>query len=859
MEAEDEDRAAPRAGAPSTRREAALHAALAFAIAALVLFPFLPRSGIWDPYELDTADLARRIAVQKLGAAALELPGAVNGLPTLTDLKMGELPFTSMALSFKLLGLHDWTGRLPLALWALAGAAALYALLARLVSRRAALYGVIALVTMPLYFMQARTMLGDVVTMAAVTMAFAGLAGAAFDDGADRGPSPTPRIAWLVLGFAGLVAGYLSRGLLIGVASPALAVGVAWLVLRLSGVPGEDSDEDEAEPAAVRDALGGLALAIGVVALGLGLRVLFRTAPDAPLPRALGVALLKKVPTEATFDLTIRQLGHALFPWSAFLPFAFGRLFRAPVEVVGAARARETALRVALLAGAGVAFAVHALLGPYAGAVPFSGVGLLAAVAAVAVVDLERGAPPSRALAFGCALLAFVLYRDMTQIPDEAFAVFSIDKATFPKSFEGPAKTAMQLVLLAFAGVVALSWFEAEPAAGRGSPGARLRGWARARAADYVAGLRELARLFAGNLLFALIVVEAALVGLGAMMFVGRRIGWASVDRLPRELGPFGLNAWWALPLAFGAVPIVLWLARDGFRELVRATRLPRASFTLAAALLGGGTLAVWYHPALAAQLSPKEVFEAYGRLHRADEPLALLGVRTRAAAYYYGGEVASFTEPERAHEWLVERSDQRRWLVVRAEDLPRLNALHRKAHLGNLPVLDGRSSQIVLVSNQLGAGPDQGWIRSIVLDEPPVLSHPVDAAFEDQLEVLGWEVADKSGRVVDSVVPLTSYHMRTYYRVLRPITGAWKAFLHIDGFQRRYNGDHAALEGKYAMGLWQPGDIVVDDHEFQLEPNFTPGDYAVYFGFFSGDTRFRVSRGENHENRVSGGALRVR
>ena len=85
------------------------------------------------------------------------------------------------------------------------------------------------------------------------------------------------------------------------------------------------------------------------------------------------------------------------------------------------------------------------------------------------------------------------------------------------------------------------------------------------------------------------------------------------------------------------------------------------------------------------------------------------------------------------------------------------------------------------------------------------------------------------------------------------------KAFLHIDGFQRRYNGDHSVLEGKYAMNLWQVGDVVVDDHEFQLEPNFTPGDYGVYFGFFSGETRFRVSRGENHENRVMGGTLHVR
>ncbi len=142
-------------------------AAIALGLAALVLFSMLAKSGIWDPYELDTADLARRIAINTFGAADLALPKAANGMPTLSDLKMGELPFTSMALAFKVFGVRDWVGRLPLAIWAFAGVLALYVFLARLVHRRAALYATVALVTMPLFFMQARTMLGDAVTMSA--------------------------------------------------------------------------------------------------------------------------------------------------------------------------------------------------------------------------------------------------------------------------------------------------------------------------------------------------------------------------------------------------------------------------------------------------------------------------------------------------------------------------------------------------------------------------------------------------------------------------------------------------------------------------------------------------------------------
>ena len=45
----------------------------------------------------------------------------------------------------------------------------------------------------------------------------------------------------------------------------------------------------------------------------------------------------------------------------------------------------------------------------------------------------------------------------------------------------------------------------------------------------------------------------------------------------------------------------------------------------------------------------------------------------------------------------------------------------------------------------------------------------------------------------------------------------------------------------------------------FQLEPNFLPGDYTVFFGLFYGDTRYSVTRGPAQDNRVIGGALRVR
>ena len=860
--------------APQSRTSARSGAALLMPVAAATialafLFAPLAKLGIWDPYELDAADLARRIAIATFPVPAMHgwepgpgvgpapdplwMPDAQNTMPTLSDLGMGELPFTSMALSFRVFGLREWTGRLPLALWGLAGALAAYAFLARMVDRRAGLYATVVLVTMPLYFLHARTMLGDVVTMAALAFALAGLGGAVLDRGA------VARTLWGLLGALGLVAGYLSRGLLVGVAIPALAVGLTALIRQAGVRPvfGVATDRDVAG-----DVVAGLALGIGVAAAAAGLWLLRNTPAAAPLSRHLGVALLARAPTEATFDLTLRDLGHGLFPWSAFLPFAVGRLFRPPPladDTPAHERERETWLRVLLLVALGIGFAAFAVLGPRAGALPFSGPVVLAAIAAVAIRDFERGAPPSRALALGTLVLGLVLYLDLTRMPEKALAAFSVDKPAFPKSFEAQSATILRWTLALFTGLVGLSWLEGP----RDQEEGGFTGWARARTNAYVDLLRELSRVWSGNLVFVAVVIEAALVGLGAMVFFGRRLGWGPVERLPKFFADISVNLWWATAAVAFLAPVAYVLVRDGFRVLVRAGRVPRALATVMAGLLAGGVLAFGYYPALAAQLSPKEAFETLAKLGGQEQPLGLLGVRARAAAYYGTGAVVPFSDPARAFAWLTEDQNKpdapRRWLLFKAEDLPRLNSLYRRQMAKNLPVLDGRSSQILLGSNLPGGAPDQNPLASIVLDEPPRPAHPVDASFRGELTALGWDVVDASGRPVDTVVPQTPYRIRFYYRVEEPISGTWKAFLHIDGFGRRYNGDHAVLDGRYPMNLWNPGDHIVDDLVFQLEPNFLPGDYNVFFGFFSGDTRYSVTRGQAQDNRVVGGPLRVR
>ena len=60
---------------------------------------------------------------------------------------------------------------------------------------------------------------------------------------------------------------------------------------------------------------------------------------------------------------------------------------------------------------------------------------------------------------------------------------------------------------------------------------------------------------------------------------------------------------------------------------------------------------------------------------------------------------------------------------------------------------------------------------------------------------------------------------MRTYYKVLDKITTEWEAFIHIDGYHRRHNGDHKPMDGKYPFSLaGSPATSSSDDYGLKLE-----------------------------------------
>ncbi|HQY63525.1 MAG TPA: hypothetical protein PK141_19140, partial [Polyangiaceae bacterium] len=213
------------------------------------------------------------------------------------------------------------------------------------------------------------------------------------------------------------------------------------------------------------------------------------------------------------------------------------------------------------------------------------------------------------------------------------------------------------------------------------------------------------------------------------------------------------------------------------------------------------------------------------------------------------------------AQSWLTGGpAGTRRFISVRADQLARLNQLYRATRHANVPVLDGRSSQIVLVASDILPGEtNESPLEKILLSAPPHPQRKLDVNLEDKLQVVGIDLTDERGRLVDAIGPGRKYHMKTYFKVLAPITTEWEGFIHIDGYRRRHNGDHKMAEGKYPLSMWNKGDIIVDDHVFALEPNFTQGTYTIYFGLYTGETRLKVKSGPHDgENRIVAGQLNV-
>ncbi len=804
-------------------------------LAATALVGGVTGAALWEPYEVSVAELSRRIGFNLLGGASLGLPGADDSVPIRADLGRGELPFTSAALGLRLFGLSSWAGRLPLSLWALAALLVLYAAVARLWDRRAASYAALVLATTPLYFLQARTLLGDAVTLASFAIAWSGLAVSLLTPR----QSVVARVGFAVLGCVGLYAGFWCRGPIVGVAVPAGAVALAAL--------------SDARGATRAFALGLTVLAAAALMLGVQGLSLSRATGEYSVFVGSALGPPEQLPT---FEAAFTSLVHACFPWSALAPLPLAMLWSEARDEQGSERARVVSAAALALGGSLI---VSGWLSASLGPVLPAGVACLAVLVGVSLSEVEAGRLGSPLLGVAVAAAALLIGFDLRTYPDAALAGYGLHGATFPEALQSMSGRFWLASGLLLAVVSASCLSEREPETGR------LRRFDRS---EYAGALTALQRTWDGNLVFALLVLEAGLVGFLLLSAISER-----VVPIP-QLESFGSFTRQLVALSAIAVPLsaLVPLGAMFVRDLVRACcsdlwpgplrpfSLTRAQGLLCAGALLGLCQSAWFYPKLSRQLSPSEVFERYRELSRGSEPLGMLAQQGAAAVYQGGAHSAALADVDAAFTWLGGGQGGRRWLVLRKTDLPELNARFREQHARNLPILDARSSELLLASDRLIAGErNESPLAPLLLDAAPRPEHPLHAVLDGKLELLGWSLQSSTGESEQQLAPSTSYRLVVFYRVLAPLHGAWQAFVHLDGLQRRFNADHELLDGKYPTSLWRPGDVLADSAEVLLEPNFSPGRYRLYFGLFSPARRLAVTEGPAEDDRILGGVLQVR
>lgn len=805
------------------------------------LFGPLAVSGLWDPYELDVADYSRRIAATIFGGDVLRLAGADNTVPILSELGRGELPFTSVAIGFRLFGLHDWAGRLPLALWGLAGISCTYSLVRRLAGAQAAAFAALVLATTPLYFLQARTILGDVVTMAAMAMAVCGLGLLLFGEVTSR----SARAGLFLLAVTGIVAGFTSRGLALGVGVPLLGSGLGWWLHR-----------EEANLRGWRRALGVGCSLLGVSALGVGLWAVFHANADRYSELAgTAVHLSRKFPT---FDGMIRVLGHGMFPWSALIPVALGMAMAKP-EPSGEggdgsnSGVAEGALRIVLLATMLLGFGVQTVTLARLGEMSFATLPLLAALVGISCRDLSKPGAHSLTALVVSATGAMVLILDMKAEPGRLMAGFTLPELKFPSDLEERGTKIVVYASLVALGVCLIALVESDERARRRFDKAEFSAvpkW-------FLATIKErfgCAKRACSEALASLRATRGMARAVQAVTLMWRTGGllvslaWA---------GSVALGGLVATAAAWGGL-LVRDLTRSFFLLPIRRSTLAVSSFSAL-----GLFLSLWLYPAVAAEISPKAVFETFRTHSSPQDELALMGAKAGGARYYVGTQVPSFSSPADGLKWmLAAKAPARRWLVVRGQDLSRMNSEYRKQAnpVRNLPIADARSTEVLLAVNELPAGAkNQNPLEAWVLKETPAAQHPMEVNFNDQLRCVGWSLQDMQGNVVPEITRGKDYKFALYYQVTARIGGNWQAFLHLDLKSQRYNGDHELVRGKYSLRDWHVGDTIVDEHTINLPSTLPAGRYTAYFGLYAGSKRLAVKSGPHTDDRVDGGQFIVR
>lgn len=179
-------------------------------------------------------------------------------------------------------------------------------------------------------------------------------------------------------------------------------------------------------------------------------------------------------------------------------------------------------------------------------------------------------------------------------------------------------------------------------------------------------------------------------------------------------------------------------------------------------------------------------------------------------------------------------------------------------AWAGNLLVVLGLTGAFATAcverSEELSAA-QRERVRSQVSTVATHPTHPLDIAFGDSVELIGYDVSEETwSRGTDLTI---TWH----WKVLAPVGDDYRLFTHIEarGMDTLNHDGDGAVRSLYPPSRWQAGEYIRDEQRVHLPANWAPNEATFYLGFWRGGERLPVRRGpQDGDNRARPVSLRV-
>ncbi len=599
----------------------------------------------------------------------------------------------------------------------------------------------------------------------------------------------------------------------------------------------------------------------GIIFAVLGLLAIATFIPDAAWFRQFrftaatftgGVTLESR-----SFDFIIKEIGFGFFPWSAFIPVAVW------MAVTGANCKKPERLLLVLWAMVPMISAMI-FIRPF-NQTMYLGVPGLAILTALFFAESEDDTMQARIFGFFAIGLFLVIMKDITKSPAPLVTFLTTDPMfTKPGQGDGgfPASVMVPSIGKLFLGIMLLSML---------SVASRISTQA-----------RRLPGLLADKKVFIIVVLIAAgLIATDIIIFTA--IKWYAIFGQNGKPGNELLRIFVTGPdiiLLYLMMASIL-VVRNWNAIYTRVSRLAGAPFmekldraftafqtmntqkyVFVSAAVGFAAVQIFMiTPELTLHVSQKHIVDSWKESsEKAPGPLYRHGqfsTRGGEDTNFYTSSIEEKSARSEVTALLKDKS-KRTFFIVPAKQFSEINSAYRDISGDRgLPVLDDRSSRIVLTASTLAAGEtDHNWLAKATLTEKEFEAlKDVERKivnFDNTLELVGFQITPQA------ITRGTNPVLKTFYKVLKKVPKSYRVFLHVDkvGSSTRIHGDHWILNmvpesedendcvGCYATTHWKKGDIIVDTYELSVPIGSPSGDYDVWMGLYTpgGGGRLKVT-----------------